>query len=306
MLEPRILIRWMIRSHHVTMVGYYPALFAFALIFSACAKGEKVPSYLEVAQVTLTTTSEQGSATAKITDAWISVDEEFIGVWELPARLPVLAEGTHRIDVVPAIKRNGSFDDRLRYPFYTTWTSDVQLTREGTSLVAPVTQYIEQADFWIEGFEDTFFQLNTTTDSDTTLSRYLPAEHPELQYLDNSPCGGFRLDPEHQRVRLYTDEDFASTGGPAFLELDHRSDVLITIGLLYSASGSSVSEPYLYVAPTRRSDGTMPWNKLYVDLSGFFNSATSLRDIYIEAQLPEGSTGAEVYLDNLKVIRLEP
>jgi hypothetical protein len=306
MLEQRILIRSKMRFHHVTMVRYYPAMLASALLLFACAKGEKVPSYLEIPVVALATTSVQGSATAKITDAWVSVDEEFIGVWELPARLPVLAEGSHRIDVVPAIKRNGSFDDRLRYPFYTTWTSTVQLAREGTATVAPEVQYIPEADFWIEGFEDTFFLLSTTADSDTTLSRYLPAEHPDLIFLENSPCGGFRLDPEHQRVRLYTEEDFASTGGPAFLELDHRSDVLITIGLLYTASGSSISEPYLYVAPTRRSDGTMPWNKLYVDLSGFFNSATSQRDLYIEAQLPEGSSSAEVYLDNLKIIRLQP
>ncbi len=306
MYEPYILIDRTLRCLLDSMTLRYAVLAPFLILLAACNKGDKVPAYLEIPAVSLTTTTAQGSATTKITDVWVSIDESFVGVWELPARVPILSEGQHRIDVVPAIKRNGTFDDRLRYPFYTTWTSNISLNKEGTTTVNPVVEYIPQADLWIEGFEDTFFQLNTTTDSDTLLTRYLPAEHPELLYVENSPCAGFRLDPEHRRVRVYTDEDFDSYGGPAFLEIEHRNSVLITIGLLYTYNGSARSEPYLYVPATLRSDGSMPWNKLYVDLSSFFNSPIAERDIYIEAELPEGSGSAEVYLDNVKLLRLQP
>ena len=77
------------------MIRRYPGIFLLPIALTACSKGEKVPAYLEVASVTLTTTPEQGASTSKITDAWISVDGTLIGVWELPARLPVLAEGDH-------------------------------------------------------------------------------------------------------------------------------------------------------------------------------------------------------------------
>lgn len=279
-----------------------PALLLPALLAS-CAKGDKVPGYLEIPAVTLTTTTAQGMATSKVTDVWVSVDESFVGVWELPARVPILAEGAHRIDVVPGVKRNGLFDSRVRYPLYTTWTGQVNLVREGTTTISAGIQYQPSAEFWIEGFEDTFIRLNTTESSDTALIRFTPTEHPELVYLENSPCGGFHLDAAHPYIRLYTDEDFEASSGPVFLELDYRNDLTFTVGVLYSSNNTPSSAPLVILVPTRRSDGTMPWNKVYIDLSGLFNSGVSERDIFIEASLPSTVASASVFLDNLKLVR---
>lgn len=279
-----------------------PAILLLPLVAS-CAKGDKVPSYVEIPAVTLTTTTAQGMATSKVTDVWVSVDESFLGVWELPARVPILAEGPHRIDVVPGVKRNGLFDARVRYPLYTTWTGQVNLTREGTATINAAVQYQPTAEFWIEGFEDTFIRLNTTEASDTTLIRFTPAEHPDLLYLENTPCGGFRLDAANPYIRIYTDEDFEASSGPVFLELDYRNDLAFTVGVLFSADNTPTSVPLVILVPTRRSDGTMPWNKVYIDLSGLFNSGVADRDIYIEASLPSSVPSASVYLDNLKLVR---
>jgi hypothetical protein len=269
----------------------------------ACKKGDRVPSYLEVPVITLETASGQGLATSRITDAWVSVDERLLGSWELPARIPILAEGPHRIDIVPAIKRNGMFDDRFRYPFYTTWIGNLDLRREGTVSVSPVVQHQPDINYWIEGFDDTFVRLSTTEASDTTLLRFLPAERPDLPYLGGTPCGGFVLDPANPYIRLYSDEDFGGATGPVFLELDYRNDLAIVVGAIYSQNNVENAFPLVILVPTRRSDGTMPWNKAYIDLSALFNTSVSNRDFYIEARLPSGSSGAQVFLDNIKLVR---
>lgn len=291
--------------HHRMPHRYLTALVAAAPLI-ACTKGDKVPAYVEIPAVTMTTTSGQGGATSKITDAWVTVDERLIGVWELPARIPVLGEGRQVIGVTPAIKRNGAFDDRLRYPFYRTWSAEVELRREGTTAIAPTTSYIDQALVWQEGFEDPFSLITAAPGSQVQLQRFTPATNPELVFLENSPCAGLLLDATNRYARIETDEDFVSYGGPTFLELDHRSDLLITVGIKYVASGIVRSEPFIYLPPTHRSDGTMPWNKVYVDLSPLFNTAVSQRDIFIEAELPASRSEARIYLDNIKLLRLQP
>jgi hypothetical protein len=60
------------------------------------------------------------------------------------------------------------------------------------------------------------------------------------------------------------------------------------------------------VAPTVRPDGQTFWNKIYVDLSPVFNTGISQRDIYIEGNLPDGSSMSRVLLDNIKLVRSLP
>lgn len=281
----------------------YPARITLLSFLASCAKGDKVPAYIEIPSITAVATSGQGLATSRITEAWVSVDESFVGVWELPARIPVLEEGGHRIDVVPGVKRNGLFDDRLQYPFYTTWTSTATFSREGTTALSPTVAYRSDALLWIEGFDDTFVRLNATDESDTTLLRITPAEEPGLSFLQNTPCGAIRLDPSHPYIKVYSDEDFEVSGGPVFLELDYRNDLLFTVGAMVNVEGTEASVPLVFLVPTRRSDGSMPWNKVYIDLSTVFNAGVTQRDIYLEASLPSGSGSAEIYLDNLKLVR---
>jgi hypothetical protein len=274
---------------------------ALLLLFAACTKGDKVPAYVLVQGVTLQTdAATQGSARSNVTDAWIYADDELIGVWELPALVPVLKEGAVKIEVAPAVKRNGMFDDRVRYPFYTSWSSTVDLVKTQTRSVAPMVQYNSSADFWIEAFEDAghLFHMADTTDE---LIHFTAGEHPELD-IEGNGCRGFVLDGSNTHIRFYTDEDFPTTGGPMFLEVDYASDITLTLGVMYALDGLAHMQPYVYIAPSKRADGTMPWKKIYIDLSPVFNSGVTQRDIYFEASLPSGQATGTVYLDNIKLV----
>lgn len=273
---------------------------------SACTKGDKVPAYVDIPAVTVTTSGTQGSNTSRITDAWVFADEELMGVWELPARVPILREGVSTISVTPGIKRNGYYDDRLRYPFYTTWSGTVEARPNEAVTVNPTVTYIPQTNFWIEAFDDAGTQLNLTPASDTTLIIFDPVNHPDI-VVDGTACGGIILDSERRYVRLFTDEDFTVFGGPVFLEFDYRNDVLLTLGIQFLDGSTPRADPFLYLVPTLRPDGTMPWNKVYVDLSPVFNiGGISQRNFYFEVNLPASRTSGQVYLDNIKLLRISP
>ena len=278
---------------------------SFIVFLAACKKGDQVPAYVAVSSVSLNASAEEGSNSSKITDVWVSVNDRSLGSWELPARVPVLGTGSATITITPAIKRNGSYDDRLRYPFYTTSSTTVDLVPEGTVDLEPVVSYAEGANFWVEGFEDAGSDFAVSTDSDTTLLLYTEATDPGIVEHGNS-CGGFVLDPDHERISLYTNEDFLPSNGPAFIELDYSTDINLTVGITYLEGGVTRSEPWLVLVPTAINGG-LDWNKAYIDISSFMGTAgISQRDIYITASLPSGQASAHVYLDNVKLVRSDP
>ena len=62
--------------------------------------------------------NNQGTNSEKITDAWIYVNGNLEGVYELPATIPLHYEGLKNLVIYPGIKRNGIAADRKKYPFY--------------------------------------------------------------------------------------------------------------------------------------------------------------------------------------------
>ena len=283
------------------MIRTLGTLLLAVLLLGACTKGDKVPSYLVVNSVDLTTSGLQGSNTKNITDGWIYVNDEFIGSWELPARIPILKEGSVTVRVDAGVKRNGFYDDRIRYPFYTPWIGTAELIRTTTTTVAPVVNYTEPATFWIEGFEDAGFSF-LVADSLDHLERYSASEYPDLT-VDGTAFGGFGLDQSNPTITLYSDQDFGSSGGAAFLEMNYRSNVDLEVGLFYVLDGAPQSSFVLGVSRSDRAGNGMIWKKIYIDLSPAFNVAISQRDIYIKATLPSDQASGTVYLDNIKLVR---
>ena len=83
-------------------------LLPFACLLAACNRDMQVPAYLYVDRTLLTTNyAEQGTASANISDVWVTVDGTNRGVYELPALFPLLASGTTKVQLQAGIKKNG-------------------------------------------------------------------------------------------------------------------------------------------------------------------------------------------------------
>src|SRR3954471_3898254 len=88
---------------------------ACLLAFSGCNKEEPIPVYVHIEKISLvanpdgfvnSVTGDEGSLSSKISDAWVYVDEQLVGCFELPVTFPVLAEGTHTVKIRAGIKVN--------------------------------------------------------------------------------------------------------------------------------------------------------------------------------------------------------
>jgi hypothetical protein len=96
----------------------YRYLLFLGLILSACVKNNPDPAWLEVTEWTLeanpSLSGEDGQLTHNITDAWVYVDEQLIGVFEVPFKIPILKEGSASIRLYPTIRVNGIAATKMR------------------------------------------------------------------------------------------------------------------------------------------------------------------------------------------------
>ena len=84
-----------------------------------CAKEKAgTPAWIEVDSLSLTTTPAQGTNSHRFTDAWVYVNSNLVGAFELPARVPILAEGNTNIIIFPGVQLNGL--TALRTPYLKT------------------------------------------------------------------------------------------------------------------------------------------------------------------------------------------
>jgi hypothetical protein len=97
---------------------YFISLF---FILSACVKKNPDPAWLQVNEWSISANPslslQEGELTENISDAWVYVDDELIGVFQVPFKIPILKEGNVTFKIFPAIKNNGISATKKIYPF---------------------------------------------------------------------------------------------------------------------------------------------------------------------------------------------
>jgi hypothetical protein len=130
--------------------------------------------------------------------------------------------------------------------------------------------------------------------------------HPVSEIFEGRASGAFFLDQQRNFFSyVYSGDPIdVDVSDPVYLEMDYRSDVQLLIGVYVTSNGGLVERiPYLYVNPTKQDDGTMPWNKIYIDLQqAWAYPGVTDRKFYIECTLPSFQATGSAYLDNIKVI----
>ena len=260
---------------------------------------EPIPSYLYIPDIQFTNDpNTQGSATSKITDAWVDIDDQFVGVYELPATIPLLNVGSPKITVRAGILDDGISSTRARYPFYSnyelnTTATDILLKAGTVDTLAPVVNYKDSADFrFMEDFETSFIDFETINGD------------IEMTAITGSDA----LEGQSVIITLTADDPFyegASTESfalpdldiPIYLELDYKCNNPFQIGIM-GITGSNLSVIYK-VAVNPKSN----WNKIYVRYrESVTNLQASKYKIMLRAQKSDNISQARIYLDNFKLL----
>lgn len=288
------------------MKRFFIILIVFNFSCQIIDRPEKVPSFIQIDDFQFSiSNNNQGTSSEKITDAWIYLNGNLEGAYELPATIPLHYEGIQELSIYPGIKRNGISADRKKYPFYTQFDTTINLIPDSILLLQPTTKYEEQLYFWIEDFEDPQhkFESHTTSQVDINI-----IESP-LNELFEGDAGIISMDSTDYYCEFRTNElDFNSfpknLNIPAYIEMNYANNYPFTIGILHKdASVPSYQKfPLITLVPTYENE--VSWNKTYLyipDATNFFTSATEF-DLFISATNENSENDIKILLDNFKVI----
>ncbi len=274
-------------------------LFFCGLLFmNACSlvdPEEQLPAYLEINNFELTTSPAQGENSAQITDAWVFVDDLSLGVFELPATVPVLDLGNQNITIFPVIRENGLRSVPVIYPLYRRYETTLELMANQTISVQPTTTYDANAVFeLVEDFNAANHLLRgndqSAVQSVEGIGKILLGDKDVVEFTSST-----------------TFIDLPTSGGlPVFLEIDYKNNVAFEIGLVGINNTTNATSYKVILCPINR------WNKVYInfqeDLQASQLPSYKLAFRVSTEDLDCGgatATNPEVLIDNVKFIRLK-
>ena len=230
-----------------------------------------------------------------ITDSWVSMNGEVIGVFEIPSKIPILSEGTHSFDIYPGIKVNGISGNRIKYPFYKKFEIDITLSQEQILSIQPITSYIENITLQLKEpgtFEQpgTMFERVDTNDPKAIRQTYevFQGQYSAAIYLDSLNNKFDLRNIDELELPLNT-----------FLELDFKSNISFNIGVVIINTGNiPIKQELIQLYPTEN------WKKIYLDLYPLINQGNnnSKFKIYLDGQYDDLITNNAIYIDNIKLV----
>lgn len=269
-----------------------------------CAKEKAtVPAWIEVDSMYLNTTPVQGSNSHRFTDAWVYINSNLVGAFELPARVPVLAEGNTNVIIFPGVQLNGL--TALRTPYLKTvrYEASIDLVPGQTVTINPTYDYDTLVNFI---FKEDFEGFGSSVDrSEGAYGEFEAKQGDPATAFEGSGCGIIRHNgAENTITQIETNSWYVLPKGDVggiYLEFNYKCNTSFTISLLCqpSSGGSDTKTGIIGLNPTYGE-----WKKIYIALSPVVNDFTTgnqfkpvigfARQIDIPIQ--------EVYIDNLKIL----
>lgn len=283
---------------------FFSIILLLLLEQTSCEKfsgNQTVPAYMKINSIRLITDySTQGSANNAITDAWVYIDGQLIGVFQLPATFPILQQDNHTLLVLPGVEKDGIAATRAAYPFYESITKTVDLVPKKTLNVGILsTTYLSKTVFiWKEDFDNAAITLDTTAASTTGIGQTPPGSPLTLEGIHS---GIVELDTVGATLACASQSYFAipSSSG-AYLEMNFNMNANMVVG----ADLYDINKTLITAAPIETLNSTNnKWKKIYIDLTTALTAYPGEKFFKIYFYF-ENTTGEkyQILLDNIKVL----
>ena len=273
------------------------------IVFLGCTKLDPkidAPSYIEINDYNVAYTSTYnnggpGTTHQKFTDVLVFANNQTLGFYPIPCKIPVLGEGPTNIMIKPVIKTNGVSSVRGDYPFMRFYTANPDLQRGQTTKLTPVFDYYSSIVFrWTEDFEGNGISIIGNAAYDTSFKRVSYEKYEgnyalELALNNNINC------------TLKSSSSFLlpATGTDIFLELNYKADQGFEVGVIGNSPGQ---------APEMRAVGgvnaSASWNKIYMYLTTAVSTPPLYQtySVYFFASKDNNLSNPKIYIDNIKLI----
>jgi hypothetical protein len=298
------------------MAYKYTWLAAAAIIFSvlSCSPDRfsaTRPVYFSIPDYQLETDyGDEGTSNSSITTAWIYVDNDLEGTYEVPFTAPVIMEpGPHTIRIFPGINLNGVNSTRAIYGFFERELFDTTLPADLDTFHLPLqyrrTNYTANTTVEImEDFDEAGINLQATNVADTGIAKVsdpaLVFTNPQNPGENNGRAGVMYTNSvfrqaEVASVRTY---NLPKNGDNVYLEMNYRCNQAFLVGVIANQPGGTAQQATVVVNPKE------VWNKIYINLVTeltAFQGADNFK-IFIGTLHDSKNDTGWVYLDNLKLV----
>lgn len=279
------------------MTGIYTRLIYLLLCFvpgfavmSCNASKDKgsIPTYVHVDSFTFSALppSLQHIATShQINSVWAYYNNSPIGVFDLPADIPVLANGTGILTLRPGVSVSGLNNFLATYPFYLSDTSSLISQPGKTIHYSPTTTYYPSSRCTVIANFDSNLVTPFKVDAGAKIERV-------------GGTGSVTLNAKDSLSEIGSIAQFAiPLGKDAYIEFDYKCTIPFSVGL--KASLGTLYTKY-YLAGIYPSDH---WQKFYLSVKDFEAQyqATGY-NFYIKTELPAGQSSGTVLIDNIQLV----
>ncbi|MCW3125861.1 MAG: hypothetical protein JWO03_1519 [Bacteroidetes bacterium] len=257
-----------------------------------------VPIYLQVDSPSVAYDGGAfGSPGFRIPDAWVESGATDLGAYEMPIRVPILAQGDVSILISAGIYDNGIISSRASYPFYRSDTFTIHNAVPGQVYTRhPVYHYFANTQHGI--LEN--FNSSTSFDSHMSISNEDADSLPGLPLHSGQIVMGTN---DTMTVCLQANGTTVNTNGrEAYVEMNFKKsntneNMPFDVGLAATDGTGTISYyPLITIFPQTS------WKKTYLNFSSFIgNNAGSSFKIYYVVYKNPGITGT-VYFDNVKLL----
>ena len=293
------------------------SILLLSAILTSCMKfeGEQtVPSYVRIDTIGLACDYYiYGANTCNFVDAWVYVDQDVRGCFELPATVPILKQGKHEIRVYAGIAVNGIKDTRADYPFTSPVIyEDLNLVPDSIITLTPTVTYWPNGENlhvrWIEDFDQGTITMEPTSQSDAPIVKTNGPMAWHDQEGHSTYSAKLVLYSDTAQFCIANSEEFTdlpTKGQPCMLEMDYKCSDTCLVGIFYRLNYTVAQEPLVRLRPTGApGEEPVEWRKIYINLGPYF---VDLEDsdyfkLYLSSWSNRNDGTQYFYFDNLKII----
>lgn len=282
----------------------YIILFLIIFSLASCAKKQPEAAWLKLDKWILETNEDaimpQGELTHDLSQVFITMDGKSLGVYELPAKIPIIGDGKHTFTFMPGIIVNGISATKTRYPFAKMKEAVIELQKNDTVSHSLRTHYYTTTKFLIEDFESPSMQIDVSTQSTGTVNRN---DDPAILKWGNK-YGEIILTDEDSLVKFTTNfgEELPKNGKKVYLEFDYMNTNSALTGVISYGNDNFYVDPYLQINPQDKKE--VKWKHIYVDLTENISYRMDAPINEAEFTFLKDYKGKEsyFYIDNIKLI----
>lgn len=271
-----------------------------------------IPSRIAIDSIHLDIDPANGNRIHQISGVQVFANQELLGNFQLPCKIPIDKLGKVQIDIYPLVFINGSSSNLTLFTPLDGYRDTLNLVAGQTMSVQPTFKHRTSAVIkWTEDFED----------NNSTLVPISPSPFPGDTVgivtrpfdLDNQFAGTskvYRFCFEDIDSAKYFDvgsfleySDLPTNGSGVFFEFDIKTDLPVQLALRRKNPTTNDLVPYMVINPTQGK-----WKRFYVNLVYELANQpanTSIR-IFFDVNKPANSVaGREILFDNLRLSYLK-